>query len=200
MFYWVARGVCAVFCKVFLRQRAYGREMVPKKGGFILAGNHASYLDPVVFGVACPRGLNYLARDTLFRNRFFGWLICSVHTIPLKRDAADLGAIKEGIKRLKHGQGLLLFPEGTRSVDGVLQKGRHGVGFLARKSGVPVVPAYCHGTFEAWPKGAKTFKPTPVVVRFGAPVIFNDKSGLSDQEIADRIMEEIKRLKDSVSR
>jgi 1-acyl-sn-glycerol-3-phosphate acyltransferase len=194
MLYVIGRFLCAIFCLFFFRLRVTGQECVPKKGAFIIAGNHASFLDPVIFGVACPRQLNYLARDTLFRNRFFGRILKSVHVIPLKRNAADIGAFKEGLRRLKDGQGLLLFPEGTRSINGKLGKGHHGVGFLARKSGVPVVPVYARGTYRALPKGAKFFRPLRIAVVFGPAMTLEYKQGLSDQEVSDKIMEEIKKL------
>lgn len=197
MFYAVGRALCALFFWSLFGLRAKGRDLVPRTGAYILAGNHASFLDPVAFGVACPRQINYLARKSLFRNRVFGWILKMVHVIPLKRGAADLGAMKEALRRLEKGEGLLLFPEGTRTETGELGRGHHGVGFLARKAGVPVIPAYVHGTFEALPKGAKGLRPARVTVVFGPALRFEGRQELSDQDIADRIMAEIKRLKDS---
>ncbi|PIY82879.1 MAG: 1-acyl-sn-glycerol-3-phosphate acyltransferase [Candidatus Omnitrophica bacterium CG_4_10_14_0_2_um_filter_44_9] len=200
MIYVAGRWFCALFCRLFFRLRVEGREQVPKKGAFIIAGNHVSFLDPVVFGVACPRQLNYLARDTLFRNKFFGWLLKSVHVISLKRNAADICALREGLRRLKAGQGLLLFPEGTRSTDGNLGIGHYGVGFFARKSGAPVVPAYSKGALIAMPKGATSIKPVPISVVFGKPMDFAKYANISDQEIADEIMKQLRILKDESSK
>ncbi|HAJ57823.1 MAG TPA: 1-acyl-sn-glycerol-3-phosphate acyltransferase [Candidatus Omnitrophica bacterium] len=196
MIYAAGRWLCAIFCRLFFRLRVNGREHIPKKGAFIIAGNHVSFLDPVVFGVACSRQLNYLARDTLFRNKLFRWLLKAVHVIPLKRNAADIGALKEALRRLKAGQGLLLFPEGTRSTDGRLGPGHHGVGFLARKSGVPVVPVYSKGAEIAMPKGSRSIKPAHIRVVFGMPIDFSKYPEISDQGIADEIMKQLQALKD----
>lgn len=198
MFYEVSKFLCQVLCLIFFRLKAKGSSNIPNKGGFILACNHASYLDPVLFGSACSRPLNYLARNTLFRNRIFRWWLHNVHVIPLKRDSTDLGAMKEAIDRLKDGQGLILFPEGTRSITGELGRGRHGVGFLARKSRVPVIPAYVKGSFHAWPKGAKFFKPVSITVVFGEALVFDKNVEVTDQEIADKIMDGIRHLKDTL--
>lgn len=198
MIYVIARWLCAVFCRIYLRLRVSGLENLPKKGTFILACNHVSFLDPVIFGVACTRQLNYLARSTLFKNWFFGRLLKAIHSIPLKRDSADIGAMREGLKRMKQGHGLLLFPEGTRSRDGNLGRGRHGVGFLARKSGAPVVPAYCKGSELALPKGAKSVKSVPVNVVFGKPMDFTKHPELTEQDIADEIMRQLHLLKNSL--
>ena len=198
MFYESSKFLCRVLCLIFFRLKAKGLSNIPKQGGFILACNHASYLDPVLAGSACPRSLNYLARDTLFGNWIFRWWLKNVHVIPLRRDSADLGAMKEALNRLKDGQGLILFPEGTRSVTGELGRGQHGVGFLARKSCVPVIPTYVDGSFKALPKGAKLFKPVSVTVLFSRALVFDKNTAISDQAIVDKIMDEIRHLKDSL--
>jgi 1-acyl-sn-glycerol-3-phosphate acyltransferase len=179
----------------FLPAQIRGTENVPKKGGFIIAGNHASFLDPIVFGTACPRTLNYMARDTLFKRPVFGWILRHVNAFPLKRNAADIGAIKEALKRLKENQGLLLFPEGERRSDGKIGEGLEGVGFLARKSGVPVVPAYVEGTETVLPKGAKFIRRGRIKVVFGEPVTFQSDCPISDKDISQLVMEHIARLK-----
>ena len=160
-----------------------------------MACNHVSYLDPIVFGCSCARPLSFMARDTLFRGKFFGWLLMRVRAFPLKRNAADIGAMKEALSRLRRGQGLLLFPEGTRTVGGRLGRGLAGVGFLARKSGVPVIPAFVRGTDEVLPKGSKRLKSAPVTVWFGEPLVLSPGSGGSDEEFSGRVMDRIEALK-----
>ncbi|HQP91210.1 MAG TPA: lysophospholipid acyltransferase family protein [Candidatus Omnitrophota bacterium] len=198
MFYYFARFLCAVFCVLFFRIRIYGRENVPKKGAFILAGNHVSYLDPVVFGVSCPRVISYMARSTLFNNKIFGWIITHCHTFPVKREGGDIGAFREALRRLKKGVGLLVFPEGTRSLTGELGKARAGIGLLIKKSGVPVLPAYADGSKNAWPKGAKFPRPVRITVHFGKLIDFNMNQELSDQEVAEKVMDQIRRIKESL--
>ncbi len=183
----------------YLPMKVMGRENIQKRGGFILAGNHVSYLDPIIFGIACPRSLNYMARDTLFKSHIFRWMLKKAHVFPLKQDVADFGAIKEALKRLKDGKGLVLFPEGTRSSDGRIGQGQEGVGFLARKSGVPVIPVYLDGTQKALPKGSKMIHRARLRVVFGRPMIFSKDDGLTDSARTERIMKHIGLLKNSLN-
>lgn len=192
----LGKTLCAIFFHCYLFIEVKGQSHIPRNGGFILAGNHASYLDPVAFGVACPRFLNYMTRDTLFRNPFFSWLLRHVGAFPLKRNSADISAIKEALKRLEQGKGLLLFPEGTRSATGQMAGGLEGVGFLARKGAVPVVPAYVEGTDQALPKGSKFIKPTRIKVIFGEALVFPQEAAFSDKEMTQEIMRRIAALKD----
>ena len=158
-----------------------------------MASNHASNLDPVALGVAVsPRCLNYMAKYELFKNPFFSWWLYKVGAFPLKRESADLSAIREAMRRVKAGGGLLLFPEGTRSTDGTALKPQEGVGFLTVKLGVPVIPAFVKGTYDALPKGAKFIRPKKVCVYFGRQI--SVERGSPYQQIARDIMDNIRRL------
>ncbi len=179
-------------CRMFFRVNVYGKENIPKAGGFILASNHLSYLDPVVLGVASPRKLNFMARHDLFSNPFFAWFIYSLGAFPVKRDSADSSALKEAMRRLKSGEALVLFPEGTRAVDGVSIQPQPGIGFLAAKAGVPVVPAFIKGTDVAMSKDAKSIRPARIEVHFGQQISL--EGGLPYQKIALNIMDNIRRL------
>jgi 1-acyl-sn-glycerol-3-phosphate acyltransferase len=195
MIYVIGKFLFFSVFRLFFHFRVFGRENIPRRGGFLLACNHVSYLDPIVFGCACPRFLSFMARDTLFKARFFGWLLMRVRAFPLKRNAADLGAIKEALRRLKRQEGLLLFPEGTRTVGGKIGRGHAGVGFLARKSGVPVVPAFVRGTDIALSKTDKRLRRAPITVWFGEPLMLSAGSQESDEAFAGRVMERISALK-----
>lgn len=195
MFFVPGRFLCFIVSLILFPIRAQGRGHVPARGGFILACNHVSYLDPVVFAVACPRPLNFMARDTLFRNPIFGGLLRSVNVFPVKRASADIGAIKEALRRLKKGQGVLLFPEGTRGKGTEVGEGNTGVVFLARKACVPVVPAFVDGTERILPRGAKCFRPAPVRVVFGEPLFFDDKKRRTDLAMIKEVMGRIASLK-----
>ena len=116
--YWLARWACRVFCILFFRIRVYGKENVPEEGAFILATNHQSYLDPVLCGVALKQHLCFLARDSLYRNKFFALLIYSLNAVPVKRDSADVSSMKKVISKLNEGRGVCLYPEATRTSDG----------------------------------------------------------------------------------
>jgi 1-acyl-sn-glycerol-3-phosphate acyltransferase len=193
--YSISKFLVKVLAKILLRLEVKGRSNIPRVGGFILASNHASFLDPIVLGVACPRRLNFMARHDLFSIPVLGAFIRRVGAFPLKRDYADIGSIKEALRRLGQAVGLVLFPEGTRASGGLAERAEPGVGFIAAKSGVPVVPAFINGTKRALAPGARFIRPTKVRVYFGKPVYVNN-SGLKDNyaEFAMKIIQEIKRL------
>lgn len=201
MLYFIGWLVFLLFFKAYLNYKVVGRENIPKKGAFILAANHSSFLDPVLLGTACHRSLNYMAREDLFSNRYFGWALRKVHVFPVKRNEGDFRAIKESLKKLKEDKPLVIFPEGTRSKDGNLMKGKPGIGFIARKVGVPVVPAYIKGAFEALPGGVDSLRRHPVKVYIGPPIDFgrnhlNTKDRDVYQAMSDEIMRKICELKE----
>ncbi len=192
MLYCLGKFLSFLLCSIVLRMKVCGQENIPKKGGFILASNHASYLDPLAVGVACPRNLNYMARHDLFRNPFFGWILSQVGAFPVKRNSADISALKEAMGRVKAGKGLLLFPEGSRSVDGNLSEAQAGIGFLAAKLEVPVIPTVVKGTGKALSKGDKFIRPTKISVCFGKEILI--ERSMPYKDIAQEIMNGIGRL------
>lgn len=168
-----------------------------ESGGAIIAANHASYLDPPIVAAAYQREIVFLARKTLFTG-FGGWLYPKLNAFPIDRDQADLGSMKGILRRLKEGNRVLIFPEGTRTRDGALQSAKAGIGLLVAKSGVPVQPVRLFGSFDAWPREGK-FRPHKFTVVIGDPIEFSKteiqgKSREAYQSIADRMMEAIGRL------
>jgi 1-acyl-sn-glycerol-3-phosphate acyltransferase len=192
MLYRIGKFLFACVFKILLRTEVFGLKNIPPEGGFILASNHSSYLDPVVLGVACPEELNFMAKEELFKNHFFGWLLRKVNAFPVKRDSGDLSAMKEAMRRLKNGQALLLFPEGGRQTDGKLGPPEAGIGFLAAKLNVPIVPAFLRGTEIALPQEGKFIRPHKVYVYFGKQIIVERR--MAYQDIAIKIMEAIRHL------
>jgi len=182
-----------VILKLFFRFKVEGRENLPKKGGFILASNHLSFIDPVALGCASLRKLNYFARHDLFKNPLFGRILLAVGAFPVVREKADLSALKEALKRLKSGKGLVVFPEGTRGEAGekMLQP-QSGIGFLALKSGVPVIPAFVSGTQNAMPKNSNSIKIAPISIKFGEPMFI--ERGLPYADVARKIMARVEKL------
>lgn len=181
-------------CKLFFHLEVRGRGFIPREGGFVLASNHASFLDPILVGTACPRVLNFAARETLFRNKFFGWLIAEVGSFPIKRWSADLSAVKESVRRLKNNAGLLLFPEGTRSHDGNIHNITSGFVMLAAKAGVPIIPVWVSGSHKAWGR-ARRIRPAKIRVVFGSPIEVGKRR---DYEIVAReVVGQIQGLSDS---
>jgi 1-acyl-sn-glycerol-3-phosphate acyltransferase len=191
----------AAWMYVWHRLRVRHRERIPDRGGFILASNHASLLDPNALGVAIrKRELHFMARSTLFKPAWFGWLIRSVNSHPIERGKGPDQDWESFVQLVRSGKVLLVFPEGTRTETGELQRGKSGFSRLVHLARVPVHTAYVHGSFAAWPKGGK-LRPRPVSVHFGPAVPLQD---LLDQpgekrvlrQISDRVMEAIGRLRD----
>ena len=185
----------------FFRGDVAGLENLPRTGGFLLAANHASHLDPFLVGAQLPRQVTFFARKTLWKPGFPSWWLDAVGVIPVDRDGgSDVTAIKRVLNALKEQKGIIMFPEGTRSPDGLLQAPKPGVGLFACRAQVPVVPARISGSFEAFGKGAKFPRlGTPVAVTFGSPLLpaaYDDPgAGKARYQIAsDRIMAEIARL------
>jgi 1-acyl-sn-glycerol-3-phosphate acyltransferase len=192
--------VLRVMFDMFFRGEVAGLEHLPASGGFLLAANHASFLDPPMIGCHLSRQIAYFARKTLWKPGVASWWLDEVGTIPVDRDGGqDVSAIKRVLKALRQERGLILFPEGTRTLDGRLQSAKPGVGFIAIKTQVPVVPVRIFGSFEACGKGRGLRLGSPVTVVFGPPLLpsaYDDpKAGKERAQIAsERIMAEIARL------
>lgn len=186
--------------QVLCRRRITGASHVPAEGPFILASNHVSVLDPPVVGTGIWRRPYYLAKEELFRHPGFNWYIRRLGAFPVKRGAGDRAALKHCLDLLADGKPLVLFPEGTRSQSGELQEPEMGVGMIAYRSGVPVVPAYVWGTNRVLPKSGRP-RLAPIGVSYGPPLHFSlpegQKPTREDYEAASRkIMTEIARLRD----
>jgi len=195
MAYRFSRFILLIFLKLFFDFKVEGRENLPKNGGFILACNHLSYLDPIALGSGCQRSVHFMARDTLFNNRFLGFWMKAVGAIPLKRNSADFSALKKSLRIVRGGGGLAIFPEGARrTIDKAFINPQPGAGFLADKASVPVIPAYVSGTYEALPKGVnrKINFGREILVRFGREI--HIERGKPYQEISNMIMASIKEL------
>ncbi len=181
--YRIGRALCWLYFRLAHGLRVEGVEQVPARGGCIVAGNHASVLDPPLMG--CPirhREVHYLAKAELFRPPL-GWFLRQVGAVPVERGRGDVGALRRALELLREGRVLGLFPEGTRSPDGRLQPPKRGLGFLVAKAGVPVVPAFLSGTFEAWPKGVRYPRlGRPVSVRYGPPISPEEVLALADRD------------------
>ncbi|MDZ4821789.1 MAG: lysophospholipid acyltransferase family protein [Planctomycetota bacterium] len=163
--WWTARIILLVFYRV----RVHDQRLVPSTGGAMLLANHQSHFDPPSIGSVTLRHLNYLARKTLFKPPL-SWLIGSLDAIPLDQEGLGVGGIKETLKRLKLGEAVLIFPEGARSWDGVIQPLMPGFCALARRTKVPLVPVGIAGAHEAFPRGAKFPKLFGVIhIQFGEP-------------------------------
>jgi 1-acyl-sn-glycerol-3-phosphate acyltransferase len=163
---WISRGVAWYF-----RFRVEGAGNLPAAGPCIVAANHASYLDAIVLAMAVPRPLRYLMDKKHFELPVVHWFSARFGAIPVDNSAGDLGSLRRSLAVLKHGGVLGIFPEGGRSPDGSLQPAKPGVALLARRTGVPVVPAGIVGSYAAMPRGRTIPRRDPVTVRFGPPLL-----------------------------
>ena len=129
-----------------------GAENIPKTGPIILAPNHRSYMDPPYLSLVTKRQLHLMAKDSLFRVPVFGPYIKAMGAFPVKRGAADRGALKQAMAELKAGRVLGIFPEGTRAEPGTLLPGEKGFALVAKQTGVPIVPIALERTDQVLPK------------------------------------------------
>lgn len=150
--------------------RCEGRDKVPATGGGLMLSNHQSNLDPVLVGLACNRRLNYVARKSLFKFAPFRWLINSLDAIPIDREGTGLEGLKETLKRLKRGEIVLLFPEGTRTPNGEVLRMKPGFCAVARRSGLPLFPVALDGAWQAWPRQRVLPGRSIVHIHFGEPI------------------------------
>jgi 1-acyl-sn-glycerol-3-phosphate acyltransferase len=170
--YWIGWTFYRLFFAAYCRWHVFNPERVPVRGPVILASNHASHLDPPLVGAGLPRALNYLARESLFDLPVAGWALRNVNAVPVDRDGAGAAGLRAIFNRLRQGGAILLFPEGTRTRDGQLQRARAGVGLVVIKSTAPVVPVRVFGTYEAWNRFNKVPRPRAVAVKYGQPMKF----------------------------
>jgi 1-acyl-sn-glycerol-3-phosphate acyltransferase len=199
--YRCAQTIFFLYFKIFHRFRVSGLEHVPSDGAFLLASNHVSFFDPPALGCRVPRDLHYFARKSLFKG-LLGKLITAFNSIPVDRESSDVSSFKKALKVLEKGSPLLVFPEGTRSLDGSLQAAKAGVGLIAIKASVPVLPARVIGGFEILGKGCKLPKIGSRLTIVYGPLLQIEtldpgpKTAKRSQIVADAIMEAIGKLGD----
>jgi 1-acyl-sn-glycerol-3-phosphate acyltransferase len=187
LYYRVTRWVVRIVALFWCRQRCLHREHVPLTGGVLLVCNHQSLLDPLIAALGLNRECSFMARDTLWKNKPFGKLISLYNAFPVKRDSADLAAVKETLRRLKAGQCITVFPEGTRTPTGRIGHMRAGVATIAKKARVPIVPALIEGAYDIWPRYAKLPRPAQAWVEYGKPITPEDMDRQSPEEITAQL-------------
>lgn len=187
-----------LFFRLYNRMSVHGKERIPLEGPVLVVCNHASDLDPLVMGGFSKRQFNYMAKDVLFRIPVIGRWCRAVGAFPVKRGAADRRAMEMAIRLAEEGGAVLMFPEGTRSRDGKLQKAQPGAAMLAVRMGdVPIVPIRLDGTFAALPPGAKFPRPAKIRVHVGRAFRISELAGLpADKKALYRALAEaiIKRI------
>lgn len=190
--YRTVRALFRLFFKIYGRWEIIGRENVPKSGPVIVAPNHLSYVDPPLVGSALDRECRFMARHDLWNNAFMKWLMPRIGAFPVHRGKMDRQAIRLGLEALEKGYVLVVFPEGARSDDGVLQRGELGAALFVQKSGAPVIPTAIIGAYEMLPSHAKKLKRTKLKCIYGEPLTFEKAS--TREEILRAIMRSIAEL------
>ncbi|MER5753952.1 MULTISPECIES: lysophospholipid acyltransferase family protein [unclassified Streptomyces] len=190
MFYYLLKYVVlGPLLRVLFRPRIEGLEHVPASGAAIVAGNHLSFADHFLMPAILKRRITFLAKAEYFtgpgiKGRLIAAFFRSAGQIPVDRSGKDAGqaAIREGLGVLRKGELLGIYPEGTRSHDGRLYKGKVGVAVMALRAGVPIIPCAMIGTFEAQPPGRVVPRIHPVVIRFGKPLDFSRYAGMENEK------------------
>lgn len=197
----LTKGTITTLC----RPTVEGLENVPKDGPFIVAPNHLSFFDSVIVQALTPRPVSFFAKAEYFttkgiKGKLMKTFFEAVHSIPVERgeQAASVQALKTLLDILAKGDGVGIYPEGTRSRDGLLYRGRTGVGWLALTTGAPVIPVGIIGTEKLQPAGRNTIKPAHFTLKFGKPLQFEktgpDHSLPARRAVTDSIMDAIAEL------
>jgi 1-acyl-sn-glycerol-3-phosphate acyltransferase len=199
-YYWVGYNLSRLAGRLLFRFRVIHRERMIQSGPVILAMNHQSYLDPPLAGITCDRAIYFLARRTLLDIPGLGWVLPKVNVIPVNQEGVDRSAIKTLIRLLKAGHGVLVFPEGSRTLDGNLQPAEPGLGLVIAKTLAPVVPMRIFGAREALPREGGGLRLVPITIVIGEPILFS----AADLEppgknlyaaLSDRVMKAISALR-----
>src|SRR5450432_3063546 len=185
-----------LLARTFFSFKVIHRERIIEHGPAILAMNHQSYLDPPLAGIACRRDIYFLARKTLLQWPVLGPIFPKLNVVPVDQDRADMSALKTVIRLVKAGHCTIVFPEGARTLDGLLQPAQPGLGLVIAKTRAPVVPMRIFGAHEAFPRGGTPRLFTPITLVVGEPVFFT-KADLTGegrelyQRLSERVMEHI---------
>src|SRR3954452_12190069 len=207
--YTIARWIVGVIFRFLWRPRIEGLEHVPADGPVIIASNHLSFIDSVVIPLAVPRRVRFLAKAEYFtgrgvRGRLTALFFRLIDAVPVERtgNRDSMRSLESALGVLREGSAFGIYPEGTRSRDGRLYRGRTGVGWLALTSAAPVVPVALTGTDRVQPVGANRLRVRPVTITFGAPIDPGTYRGLpagrARRELTDEVMDRIAALSPQV--
>ncbi len=189
--YRVLRRMTQMWFLLFYKVRAFGRENFPAEGAALICSNHQSHYDPLLVGHICRRRMNYVARKTLFKFKPFAIIINFLDAIPLDKSGMGIAGIKETIKRLKRGEFVLIFPEGTRCFDGEIADFHEGFVVIARRTKTTIVPVGFDGAFHAWPRSRPYPLPGKIALSVGEPITYEQYKDLTDKEVANLLRERI---------
>jgi len=188
-----------IFFKIIYRIEEKNRELIPKKGGFILCSNHISYLDPVIIGIYFPRYIFFMAKIEIFKSRLLTVLVKFYNAFPVNRNSFDRKTIRDSINIIKSGEVLGVFPQGTRYPDGYIGEGKKGIGMISTMAGCPIVPMAISGTNKIIKKPHKRIFFPKVKINYGKAIDtkaikdkYNSKQAI--KIIVDKTMNSIREL------
>ena len=198
----VSRLTLGPLARMMFRAKIVGRANVPKTGPVILASNHLSFIDSVFITLFAPRPVSFLAKDSYFTGKGLKGFLSrtffrGIGAIPVRRGAGQAAqeALDSGLELLEQGEAFAIYPEGTRSRDGRLYRGKTGVAWLALKAGVPVVPVALTGTDKVQPVGTTGIRPAKVTIQFGEAMYLSKHgkadSGRARRHATDEVMDAI---------
>ncbi|MEV7001334.1 MULTISPECIES: lysophospholipid acyltransferase family protein [unclassified Streptomyces] len=200
------KAVLGPIMRLMFRPQVEGAEHIPGDGPVILAGNHLTFIDSMILPLVCDRQVLFIGKDEYvtgkgLKGRLMAWFFTGVGMIPVDRDGGRGGvaALMTGRRILEEGSVFGIYPEGTRSPDGRLYRGRTGIARLTLMTGAPVVPFAMIGTDKIQPGGAGMPRPRKVTVRFGEAMEFSRYEGMDRDRyvlraVTDSVMAEVMRL------
>lgn len=200
--YWVARGLVEVFCRVWFRVEIRGRHHVPAAGAFVIAPVHRSNVDTLLAGCLTRRRIRFMGKDSLWKYRLSGALFSSLGAFPVHRGTPDREALRTCEEAVRAGEPVVLFPEGTRQSGPTVQPLFEGAAFVAARAGVPIIPVGIGGSEWAMPKGKKGISPVKVVIVVGPPIPAPERpasgrvSRRSVTELSDQLHKQLQALFD----
>ena len=195
--YWFFLAFARIIARTCFRLEIRGQEhLEPLRGqGLLLAANHQSYLDPPLVALSTPWPIHFLARKTLLQWPVLGPIFPDLNVIAVDQERPDMSALKGVIRMVRAGETTIIFPEGSRTLDGNLQAAQPGLGLIIAKTLAPVVPMRIFGAFEAFPRGGKRIRLHPLRVKIGPPVHFSaqilHEMGGEGRELYQRMSEHV---------
>lgn len=173
-----------------------GLEHIPQTGPFLVLPNHQSYIETMLIPAVLPRPIYAMAKSTQFNAPFFGWFMAKIFAYPVRRFEIDPQTVRFMMRRFGEGYGVMVFIEGERTWDGEVQPARLGVGRIALKTGVPVIPCRIEGAFDAWPRWSGKPQSRHVKISFGPPLQLPATASRAEREAF--LAESIQRIRNSI--
>jgi 1-acyl-sn-glycerol-3-phosphate acyltransferase len=188
---------------LFNSLRVEGRENFPMTGPALVITNHQSFWDPLLNGLSTRRHQSFVARRSLFKNRFFAWVINRLNAVPINQEGVAKEDIKAILKKLQEGRAVVVYPEGGRTNDGKLGELQPGIVLLIKRVQAPIVPVAIAGAYNAWPRTSKLPRVSPlflpaneatIAVSVGKPIDGRRFADMKREQILQELSEEMRKV------